>query len=74
MRVKFTANETFAQYNGAVSFFDGDVKEVTDEQGAYLIKTWPENFAVVETEDDPGKRLAPEGKNRLTPTGKNRKA
>lgn len=71
MRLKFTANETFAQYNGAVAFRDGEVKEVADDQAAYLVKTWPENFSAV---DEPSQRLAPEGTNRLAKTGKNRKA
>ena len=59
MKVKFKSTKRMARYNGVVTFFDGDVKDVDDKLAKYLLESYPQNFAKAKKPSD-NKAVTPE--------------
>ena len=68
MKVKFTVTQTMAYYNGLGGFYDGEVKDVPEDDVIRLCRDFPQNFTkdvhkkAAEPETDIKKVVAPQTK------------
>lgn len=70
MKVKFTATVGFPTYHEPEnSWKNGEVREVPDEKGAYLLKTFPGIF----TEENPAEKMVEKAENKMVTGGETKK-
>ena len=68
LKVKFTSGHGLYSYHDLpATWVDGDVREVSEECGRYLVESFPKNFTVVT-----GKAAAPPENKAMKGPGKNK--